>query len=125
MKGGYSGEDPPLPIPNREVKLTCADDTATPSGKVGCRHLRALGQKARGFFYAQGLRWRCGRQNAGLELRGTPPNPRRSRFGPGPRSASACWRLVFTGAVPQAPRSALAIPQALAARAPLAPAGAF
>ena len=36
--GGYSGEDPPLPIPNREVKLTSADGTATPSGRVGsCR----------------------------------------------------------------------------------------
>ena len=36
--GGYSGEDPPLTIPNREVKLTSADGTATPSGRVGsCR----------------------------------------------------------------------------------------
>ena len=26
--GGYSGEVPPLPIPNREVKLTRADGTA-------------------------------------------------------------------------------------------------
>ena len=26
--GGYSSEVPPLPIPNREVKLTCADGTA-------------------------------------------------------------------------------------------------
>ena len=26
--GGYSGEVPPLPIPNREVKLTNADGTA-------------------------------------------------------------------------------------------------
>ena len=36
-EGGYSGEDPPLPIPNREVKLTSADGTATPSGRVGSR----------------------------------------------------------------------------------------
>ena len=36
--GGYSGEDPPLPIPNREVKLTIADGTAPPGGRVGsCR----------------------------------------------------------------------------------------
>ena len=36
--GGYSGEDPPLTIPNREVKLTSADGTATPRGRVGsCR----------------------------------------------------------------------------------------
>ncbi len=26
--GSNNGEDPPLPIPNREVKLTCADGTA-------------------------------------------------------------------------------------------------
>ena len=37
--GGYSGEDPPLPIPNREVKLTIADGTAIPGGRVGSRHL--------------------------------------------------------------------------------------
>ena len=39
--GGYSGEDPPLPIPNREVKLTGADGTATPCGRVGRRRLHA------------------------------------------------------------------------------------
>ena len=38
--GGYSGEDPPLPIPNREVKLACADGTATPCGRVGSRRLQ-------------------------------------------------------------------------------------
>ena len=27
VSGGYCGEVPPLPIPNREVKLTCADGT--------------------------------------------------------------------------------------------------
>ena len=36
--GGYSSENPPLPIPNREVKLANADGTAIPSGRVGsCR----------------------------------------------------------------------------------------
>ena len=36
--GGYSGDEPPLPIPNREVKLTSADGTAPPGGRVGrCR----------------------------------------------------------------------------------------
>ena len=39
--GGYSGEDPPLPIPNREVKLTIADGTDPPVGRVGsCRSSR-------------------------------------------------------------------------------------
>ena len=33
--GGYSCGDPPLPIPNREVKLTIADGTAPPGGRVG------------------------------------------------------------------------------------------
>ena len=36
--GGYSGEDPPLPIPNREVKLTIADGTAPLGGRVGSCH---------------------------------------------------------------------------------------
>ena len=35
--GGYSGEVPPLPIPNREVKLTHADGTDPPGGRVGSR----------------------------------------------------------------------------------------
>ena len=28
IHGGYNGVDQPLPIPNREVKRTCADGTA-------------------------------------------------------------------------------------------------
>ena len=39
LSGGYCGEVPPLPIPNREVKLTCADGTAMQCGRVGGRHL--------------------------------------------------------------------------------------
>ena len=31
LLGGYSSEVPPLPIPNREVKLTYADGTAAVS----------------------------------------------------------------------------------------------
>ena len=38
--GGYSGGEPPLPIPNREVKPAIADGTAPPGGRVGsCRSL--------------------------------------------------------------------------------------
>ena len=37
LSGGYCGEVPPLPIPNREVKLTCADGTAMQCGRVGSR----------------------------------------------------------------------------------------
>ena len=38
--GGYGGGDPPLPIPNREVKPAIADGTAPPGGRVGsCRSL--------------------------------------------------------------------------------------
>ena len=39
LSGGYCGEVPPLPIPNREVKLTCADGTAMQCGRVGNRLL--------------------------------------------------------------------------------------
>ena len=35
--GGYSSEVPPLPIPNREVKLAYADGTAFSCGRVGSR----------------------------------------------------------------------------------------
>ena len=37
LLGGYSSEVPPLPIPNREVKLTHADGTAFSGGRVGSR----------------------------------------------------------------------------------------
>ena len=30
--GVFSGEGPPVPIPNTEVKLTCADDTCLATG---------------------------------------------------------------------------------------------
>ena len=39
LSGGYCGEVPPLPIPNREVKLTCANGTAMQCGRVGSRLL--------------------------------------------------------------------------------------
>ena len=49
---GYSGEDPPLPIPNREVKLTIADGTDPPVGRVGSRGSSKprASCDARGFF---------------------------------------------------------------------------
>ena len=52
--GGYCGGVPPLPIPNREVKPTCADGTAMQCGRVGSR-LLLLGapriQYSRGSFF--------------------------------------------------------------------------
>ena len=42
LSGGYCGEVPPLPIPNREVKLTCADGTAMQCGRVGSRLLLSI-----------------------------------------------------------------------------------
>ena len=33
MSGGHSGEEIPVPIPNTEVKLSNADDTALVAGK--------------------------------------------------------------------------------------------
>ena len=61
--GGYSGEDPPLPIPNREVKLTIADGTAPPGGRVGSCHflIRTLDIiRYRGFLFCDsGTVLRC------------------------------------------------------------------
>ena len=46
------GEDPPLPIPNREVKLTSADGTAPPGGRVGsCRFSKSPTEKSAGLFF--------------------------------------------------------------------------
>ena len=43
MPGGHSAEVIPVPIPNTEVKLCRADDTAVTRGKVG---------SCQAFFYA-------------------------------------------------------------------------
>ena len=40
--GGYSAEVPPLPIPNRVVKLSIADGTALHRGRVGSRHFQRV-----------------------------------------------------------------------------------
>lgn len=49
--GGYSDKVPPLPIPNREVKLVRADGTAF-SGRVGRRRILKIpgSAKSRGFL---------------------------------------------------------------------------
>ena len=44
LLGGYSSEVPPLPIPNREVKLTNADGTAYLGGRVGSRLFKGASQ---------------------------------------------------------------------------------
>ena len=33
LVGAFNGEGPPVPIPNTEVKLTCADDTCLATGR--------------------------------------------------------------------------------------------
>ena len=38
ISGGYCGGVPPLPIPNREVKPTCADGTAMQYGRKKKKH---------------------------------------------------------------------------------------
>ena len=49
--GGYSGGEPPLPIPNREVKPAIADGTAPPGGRVGsCRSSRTRPEILAGSF---------------------------------------------------------------------------
>ena len=49
--GGYSGGEPPLPIPNREVKPAIADGTAPPGGRVGsCRSSRTRLTMSAGSF---------------------------------------------------------------------------
>ena len=55
ISGGYCGGVPPLPIPNREVKPTCADGTAMQCGRVGsCLFLQRSALKTEMF---SGLFW--------------------------------------------------------------------
>ena len=57
--GGNSDGDPPLPIPNREVKPVSADGTAKICGRVGHRHFyrkRALVNAKARFFYVKSER---------------------------------------------------------------------
>ena len=49
--GGNSDGDPPLPIPNREVKPVSADGTAIPSGRVGSRQPSEDNQKWLSSFF--------------------------------------------------------------------------
>ena len=51
--GGYSIVDPPLTIPNREVKRNHADGTYTPVGRVGSR--RSLTKRAPGSLDLEAL----------------------------------------------------------------------
>ena len=59
LSGGYCGEVPPLPIPNREVKLTCADGTAMQCGRVGSRLLSiseaSITKVVGAFLFSRGL----------------------------------------------------------------------
>ena len=61
LSGGYCGEVPPLPIPNREDKLTCADGTAMQCGRVGSRLLlsRASITKVVGAFLLIYINYIC------------------------------------------------------------------
>ena len=49
LLGGYCGGVPPLPIPNREVKPTCADGTAMQCGRVGNRLLAVRASRTKVF----------------------------------------------------------------------------
>ena len=58
LSGGYCGGVPPLPIPNREVKPTCADGTAMQCGRVGGRHLlqsTLFQQRSKVLFFVSSL----------------------------------------------------------------------
>ncbi len=76
--GGYSGEDPPLPIPNREVKLTSADGTAPPGGRVGsCRFSESPTDESQPGFL------RSGRSRHSKAAARCPISPAASQLPPG------------------------------------------
>ena len=73
MSGGHSGEAIPVPIPNTEVKLSNADDTAFRGGKVGsCQtfFFKAIQRKASGREAFSVLKVRKGGSRIKLEVWG-------------------------------------------------------
>ena len=74
MPGGHSGEEIPVPIPNTEVKLSNADDTAFRGGKVGsCQTFflfKAIQGKASGREAFSVLKVRMGGSRMKLEVWG-------------------------------------------------------
>ena len=49
--GVFSGEGPPVPIPNTEVKLTCAEDTCLATGwKNRSTPTQSPGERSPGLF---------------------------------------------------------------------------
>ena len=78
--GGYSGGEPPLPIPNREVKPAIADGTAPPGGRVGsCRSSKVrLDDSSRTFLFTD-VRGQVGR----LPIQSF-PGEGSNRFAPAP-----------------------------------------
>ena len=104
--GGFSSVDPPLSIPNREVKRTYADGTDRPVGRVGSRRSsKARSRKRPGLFVSFG-----NRRTAAIPSR-SPPNPLS-----GGLVAASCseqlhqqpkngaYRQLFRGAAPKVPR---------------------
>ena len=72
------GEDPPLPIPNREVKLTSADGTAPPGGRVGsCRFSESPTDESQPGFL------RSGRSRHSKAAARCPISPAASQLPPG------------------------------------------
>ena len=77
--GGYSGVEPPLPIPNREVKRTSADGTAPPGGRVGrCRFSKPRTTMSFGAFFFEKRQRPTGPYARG----GTPPRAPLCRSAP-------------------------------------------
>ena len=98
MSGGHSGEEIPVPIPNTEVKLSNADDTASRGGKVGSRRAFFLS------FYFDGERLFTGvplffltprsREEACAAVEGFPARPERAARSTAP-SVSGPWKRSF------------------------------
>ena len=98
MSGGHSGEEIPVPIPNTEVKLSNADDTASRGGKVGSRRAFFLS------FYFDGERLftgvplffltTCSWGESCAAVEGFPARPERAARRAAP-SVSGPWKRSF------------------------------
>ena len=98
LSGGYCGGVPPLPIPNREVKPTCADGTAMQCGRVGSRLLlseRSF-EQSNGRFFCLCPLWafrKSLRKRFGVSALGESHFPNGLAF---PRMAKVVSRMVWS-----------------------------
>ena len=101
LLGGYSSEVPPLPIPNREVKLTHADGTAFCGGRVGSRLFKPNPIRVRLFCVYMCVREACGHRRGQEEMQSVRTARAAASARGGPQLLAHAYNAVSAGCAPK------------------------